>query len=41
MTYNPRTLKDKIVLISGGSQGIGKELGCQLLKHGSKVVLIH
>lgn len=39
MTHNPRTLKDKIVLISGGSQGIGKELGCQLLKHGSKVVL--
>jgi short-subunit dehydrogenase len=39
MTYKAKNLKDKIVLVSGGSQGIGKELGCQLLKYGSKVVL--
>ena len=34
-------LKDKVALVTGGSQGIGKEVALQLAREGVKVVITY
>ncbi|KJD36946.1 3-ketoacyl-ACP reductase [Tamlana sedimentorum] len=34
-------LQDKVIIVTGSSRGIGKEVAIQLAKHGAKVVINH
>lgn len=40
MTYNPFTLKDKVIIVTGASSGIGAQCAIDCSKMGAKVVLI-
>ena len=40
MTYNPFTLKNKVIIVTGASSGIGAQCAIDCSKMGAKVVLI-